>query len=52
VSSHVDGVAMIVAMVDDGASTRVTLQLPMIWDGLAIAPKEIRPERTLLTVNR
>jgi riboflavin synthase len=51
VSGHVDGVAMIVAMVDDGASTRVTLQAPDDL-GRFIAPKgSVALNGTSLTVN-
>ena len=51
VSGHVDGMAEIVAMQDEGDSTRVTLQAP---DGLArfIAPKgSVALNGTSLTVN-
>ena len=51
VSGHVDGVATITAMVDEGDSTRVTLQAP---DALArfIAPKgSVALNGTSLTVN-
>lgn len=51
VSGHVDGVADVVAMVDDGDSTRVTLRAP---DQLArfIAPKgSVALNGTSLTVN-
>jgi riboflavin synthase len=51
VSGHVDGVATIVDMVDDGASTRVTLQAP---NGLGrfIAPKgSVALNGTSLTIN-
>ena len=51
VSGHVDGVAEIVAVQDDGDSTRVTLRAP---DGLArfIAPKgSVALNGTSLTVN-
>ncbi len=51
VSGHVDGVAEITAMADDGDSTRVTLQAP---DNLAkfIAPKgSVALNGTSLTVN-
>lgn len=51
VSGHVDGVAMITAMVDEGDSTRVTLKAP---DHLArfIAPKgSVALNGTSLTVN-
>jgi len=51
VSGHVDGVAEVIAMVDDGDSTRVTLRAP---DDLArfIAPKgSVALNGTSLTVN-
>ncbi len=51
VSGHVDGVAEIVAMVDEGASTRFTFRAP---DGLArfVAPKgSVALNGTSLTVN-
>jgi riboflavin synthase len=51
VSGHVDGVAMIVGMVDDGASTRVTLQAPDDL-GRFIAPKgSVALNGTSVTVN-
>ena len=51
VSGHVDGVATIVDMVDDGASTRVTLQAPDDL-GRFIAPKgSVALNGTSLTIN-
>ncbi|AGI67163.1 riboflavin synthase alpha chain [Octadecabacter antarcticus 307] len=51
VSGHVDGVAMIVDMVDDGASTRVTLEAPNDL-GRFIAPKgSVALNGTSVTVN-
>lgn len=51
VSGHVDGVATIVAMVDDGDSTRVTLEAPDDL-GRFIAPKgSVALNGTSLTVN-
>ncbi|MFQ6553193.1 riboflavin synthase [Aestuariibius insulae] len=52
VSGHVDGVAEIIAMTDEGASTRVTLRAP---EALArfIAPKgSVALNGTSLTVNK
>ena len=51
VSGHVDGVAMVVAMADEGASTRITFRAP---EALArfIAPKgSVALNGTSLTVN-
>ena len=51
VSGHVDGVATIVDMVNDGASTRVTLQAPDDL-GRFIAPKgSVALNGTSLTIN-
>jgi len=51
VSGHVDGVATIIDMVDDGASTRVTLQAPNDL-GRFIAPKgSVALNGTSLTIN-
>ena len=51
VSGHVDGVAMIVEMVDEGDSTRVTLEAPNDL-GRFIAPKgSVALNGTSLTVN-
>ena len=51
VSGHVDGVAEVVAMVDEGDSTRVTLRAPKELARF-IAPKgSVAPDGTYLTVN-
>ncbi|MDE0967846.1 MAG: riboflavin synthase [Octadecabacter sp.] len=51
VSGHVDGVATIVSMMDDGASTRVTLQAPKDLERF-IAPKgSVALNGTSLTIN-
>ncbi len=52
VTGHVDGVAEVIAVADEGASTRITLRAPEALAGFIAEKGSIALDGTSLTVNR